>query len=51
MNLYIAVVSGIFKDRSQQLHARLIRGEGLAYVPLETVAEVIGVLLPIKSEV
>lgn len=51
MDLYLAVMSGIFNDRSQQMHARLIRGEGLAYMPLDTVAPVVDQLLPIIGEV
>lgn len=44
-------MAGIFGDKSQQLHSRMIRGEGLAYMPLETVGPVVDKLLPIMDEV
>lgn len=51
MDLYLAVMSGVFKDKSNQLHGRMIRGEGLAYMPLETVAAAVDMLLPHIAEV
>ena len=51
MDLYLAVMTGIFNDQSHQLHARMARGEGLAYVPLETVTRMINKLLPITNKV
>lgn len=51
MDLYLAVMSGIFNDKSQQMHARFIRGEGQAYMPLDTIAPVVDELLTIISEV
>lgn len=51
MDLYLAVIMGIFSDQSHQLHARMVRGEGLAYVPLETVTRMVDKLLPITDKV
>lgn len=51
MDLYLAVMMGIFSDQSHQLHARMVRGEGLAYVPLETVTRIVNKLLPITDKV
>lgn len=51
MDLYLAVIMGIFSDQSHQMHARMVRGEGLAYVPLETVARMVNKLLPITDKV
>lgn len=51
MDLYLAVMSAIFNDKAQQLVTRMSRGEGQAYIPLETVAPVIERLLPIMDEV
>lgn len=41
----------IFHDRAQQMNARMIRGDGRAYAPLETVAPVVEALLPVMNEV
>lgn len=51
MDLYLAVMSGIFNDRAHQFLARMIRGEGLSYMPLETVASVVDSIMPIMDEV
>lgn len=51
MDLYLAVLMGIFGDQSHQLHARMVRGEGLAYVPLETVTRMVNKLLPLTDKV
>lgn len=51
MDLYLAVMMGIFSGQSHQLHARMVRGEGLAYVPLETVIQMVSKLLPITAKV
>lgn len=51
MDLYTAVMLRIFNDRAQQMNARMIRGDGRAYVPLETVAPVVEALLPVMDEV
>lgn len=51
MDLYTAVMLRIFNDRAQQMSARLIKGDGHAYVPLETVAPAVEVLLPTMDEV
>lgn len=51
MDLYLAVMCGIFNDKAHQLVSRMSRGERQAYMPLETVAPVIERLLPIMDEV
>lgn len=51
MDLYTAVMLRIFNDRAHQMSARMIKGEGHAYVPLETVAPVVEALLPTMDEV
>lgn len=51
MDLYLAVMSGIFRDRAAQMAARLIRGEGQSFMPLGSVSPVIEDLLPIMDEV
>ncbi len=51
MDLYMAVMLRIFSDRVQQMNARMIRGDGGAYAPLETVAPVVEALLPVMDEV
>lgn len=51
MDLYTAVLLRIFNNRAHQMNAKLIKGDGHAYVPLETVAPVVETLLPIVNEV
>lgn len=51
LDLYLMVMMRIFNDRAHQLNARMVRGDGLAYVPLEAVAPVVEELLPIMEEV
>lgn len=51
MDLYTAVMLRIFNDRAHQMSARMIKGDGHAYVPLETVAPVVEALLPTMDEV
>jgi len=51
MDLYTAVILRIFNDRAQQMNARMIRGDGCAYAPLEMVAPVVEALLPALDEV
>lgn len=51
MDLYLVVMSRIFNGRALQLNARMAKGDGHAYVPLETVAPVVEELLPVMDEV
>lgn len=51
MDLYTAVMLRVFNDRAHQMSARMIKGDGHAFVPLETVAPVVEALLPIMDEV
>lgn len=51
MDLYLVVMSRIFNHRALQLSARMAKGDGYAYVPLETVAPVVEELLPVMDEV
>lgn len=51
MDLYTAVMLRIFNDRAHQMSARMVKGDGHAYVPLEMVAPVVEALLPVVDEV
>lgn len=51
MDIYLGVMSRIFNDHVHQLHARMVKGDGCAFVPLETVTPVVEELLPIMEEV
>lgn len=51
IDLYLVVMSRIFNGRALQLNARMAKGDGHAYVPLETVAPVVEELLPVMDEV
>lgn len=51
MDLYTAVMLRIFNDRAHQMSARMIKGDGHAYVPLDAVAPVVEDLLPVMDEV
>lgn len=50
MDLYLAIMSGIFSGRARQLLSRMNRGEGWAYMPLQAVTPVIERLVPIMEE-
>ncbi|CAM9126800.1 unnamed protein product, partial [Ectocarpus fasciculatus] len=50
LDLYLLVMMRVFNDRAHQLNARMVKGDGLAYVPLEAVAPVVEELLPIMDE-
>eukprot|EP00903_Cladosiphon_okamuranus_P015266 g14107.t2 len=50
MDLYTTVMLRIFNNRAHQMSARMIKGDGHAYVPLETVAPVVEALLPVMDE-
>ncbi|CAM9264206.1 unnamed protein product [Scytosiphon promiscuus] len=50
MDMYLGVMARIFNDHVHQLHARMSKGDGCAFVPLETVTPVMEELLPIMEE-
>lgn len=51
MDLFLAVMAGVFSDNSYHMYTRMVRGEGFAYMPLEAVANVVDKLFPVMTDV